>query len=111
MIRSSIIAMLSICVVCLFCDQDFVSLGLIHEICLSGTVPTEWKKACTILIHKKGNTNVPSNFRPITLESIPLKVFTSCLRNAMFPSSHLITSSNIAYKKASHLSDLTCLAL
>ena len=27
MIRSSIIAMLSICVVCSFCDQDFVSLG------------------------------------------------------------------------------------
>ena len=57
---------------------------LIHEIWLSGTVPTEWKKACTILIHKKGNTNDPSNFRPITLESIPLKVFTSCLRNAMY---------------------------
>ena len=56
---------------------------LIHEIWLSGTVPTEWKKACTILIHKKGNTNDPSNFRPITLESIPLKVFISCLRNAM----------------------------
>ena len=57
---------------------------LIHEIWLSGTVPTEWKKACTILIHKKGNTNDPSNFRPITLESVPLKVFTSCLRNAMY---------------------------
>ena len=42
------------------------------------------KKACTILIHKKGDTNSPSNFRPITLESIPLKVFTSCLRNAIF---------------------------
>ena len=57
---------------------------LIHEIWLSGTVQTEWKKACTILIHKKGNTNDSSNFRPITLESIPLKVFTSCLRNAMY---------------------------
>ena len=57
---------------------------LIREIWLSKTVPTEWKKACTILIHKKGNTNDPSNFRPITLQSIPLKVFTSCLRNAMY---------------------------
>ena len=46
--------------------------------------PTEWKRACTILIHKKGNNNDPSNFRPITLESIPLKVFTSCLRNAVY---------------------------
>ena len=57
---------------------------LIHDIWLSGTVPTEWKRACTILIHKKGNNNDPSNFRPITLESIPLKVFTFCLRNAVY---------------------------
>ncbi len=46
--------------------------------------PDEWKKACTILIHKKDDTNCPSNFRPITLETIPLKVFTSCLRNSIF---------------------------
>ena len=57
---------------------------LIHEIWQSGIVPTEWKRACTILIHKKGDTNNPSNFRPITLVSIPLKVFTSCLRNEIY---------------------------
>ena len=64
---------------------------LIHETWRSGTVPTEWKRACTILIHKKGNTNDPSNFRPITLESVPLKVFTSCLRNAVYS---FLTSNN-----------------
>ena len=47
---------------------------LIRYVLLSGNVPSEWKRACTILIHKKGNTNDPANFRPITLESIPLKV-------------------------------------
>ena len=57
---------------------------LIHETWRSGTVPTVWKRACTILIHKKGHTDDPSNFRPITLESVPLKVFTSCLRNAIY---------------------------
>ena len=57
---------------------------LIHAVWLSGTIPSEWKKACTILIHKKGDTNDPSNFRPITLESIPLKVFTSHLHNAIY---------------------------
>jgi hypothetical protein len=50
----------------------------------SGSVPSEWKKACTILIHKKEETDNPANFRPITLESVPLKVFTSCLRNKIF---------------------------
>ena len=57
---------------------------LIHAVWSSGSIPSEWKKACTILIHKKGDTSVPSNFRPITLENIPLKVFTSCICNAMY---------------------------
>ena len=50
----------------------------------SGKVPAEWKKACTILVHKKGNNDDPANFRPITLESVPLKVFTSCIRDSIF---------------------------
>ena len=57
---------------------------LIRSVWVSGTIPVEWKRACTILIHKKGEANDPSNFRPITLESIPLKVFTSCLRNSIY---------------------------
>ena len=68
---------------------------LIHECWLSGIVPTEWKRACTILIHKKGNTNDPSNFRPITLQSVPLKVFASCLRNAIY--SYLISNNFIEH--------------
>ena len=50
----------------------------------SGNIPHEWKKACTILVHKKGNSDEPSNFRPITLETVPLKIFTSCLRDSIF---------------------------
>ena len=50
----------------------------------SKSVPAKWKKACSVLIHKKNDTNDTSNFRPITLETVGLKVFTSCLRNSMF---------------------------
>ena len=60
---------------------------------LSGTVPDEWKKDCTILIHKKNDTTSPDNFRPITLQTVPLKAFTSSLCNAMFtflPANNLI---------------------
>ena len=57
---------------------------IIQAACSSGSVPSEWKKACTILIHKTDETDNPANFRPITLESVPLKVFTSCLRNKIF---------------------------
>ena len=57
---------------------------IIRSVWSSGSVPIEWKRACTILIHKKGNTDDPANFRPITLQSVPLKIFTSCLRNSIF---------------------------
>ena len=42
------------------------------------------EKACTVLAHKKGDTMEPANFRPITLESVLLKIFTSALRNSIF---------------------------
>ena len=57
---------------------------IIRVIWLSGRVPPEWKKAATILIHKKSSTDDPATFRPITLESAPLKIFTSCIQNAIF---------------------------
>ena len=50
----------------------------------SGELPEVWKKACTVLVHKKGDQSDPANFRPITLECTPLKIFTSCLRDSMF---------------------------
>ena len=56
---------------------------IIRSVCSSGEVPLEWKKKCTILVRKKGDTANPANFRPITLESVPLKIFTSCLRNSL----------------------------
>ena len=42
------------------------------------------EKACTVLVHKQGSGDEPVNFRPITLESVPLKVYTSCLRDFIF---------------------------
>ena len=47
-------------------------------------IPNEWKKAVTILIHKKGESEDPANFRPITFEPVTLKIFTACLRDKMF---------------------------
>ena len=48
------------------------------------TIPEAWKRAVTILIHKKDSTHDPANFSPITLQSIPLKVFTSAVRSKLF---------------------------
>ena len=57
---------------------------IIRAVWLPGKVPCNWKKACTILVYNAGATNDPANFRPITLESVPLKVFTFCLRNSIY---------------------------
>ena len=62
----------------------------------SGEIPMNWKRACTVLVHKKGDTSDPSNFRPITLESAPLKIFTSCVRDSMF--SHLSSNNYLEHK-------------
>ena len=58
---------------------------IIRVLWTTGHVPSEWKKACTVLVYiKKGSIDDPANFRPITLECVPLKIFTSCLRDALF---------------------------
>ena len=44
-------------------------------------IPSSWKRAVRILIYKKDSTDNPANFRPITLEPVALKIFTSSLRN------------------------------
>ena len=56
----------------------------IAKVWVKGCIPNEWKKAVTILIHKKGESEDPANFRPITLEPVTLKLFTACLRDKIF---------------------------
>ena len=62
----------------------------------SGEIPMNWKRACTVLVHKNGDTSDPSNFWPITLESVPLKICTSCVRDSMF--SYLKSNNCLEHK-------------
>ena len=57
---------------------------VIHILWTSGVIRDKWKQACTVLVHKKGDSSEPGNFRPITLESVPSKIFTSCVRDSLF---------------------------
>ncbi|CAB4019443.1 Hypothetical predicted protein, partial [Paramuricea clavata] len=53
--------------------------------CWEGNVvPRIWKHGFTILIHKKDSPQDPSNFRPITLQPVFGKVFTSIIRNRIY---------------------------
>ena len=57
---------------------------IIRIIWKTGSIPSTWKNACTILIHKKGSTDDPSSVRPISLEFVMLKIFTSTLHDSMY---------------------------
>ena len=53
--------------------------------CWEGNVvPRIWKHGFTILIYKKDSPQDPSNFRPITLQPVFGKVFTSISRNRIY---------------------------
>ena len=58
--------------------------AVLEQVWESGKIPEVWKKATTILTHKKESCGDPANFRPITLESVSLKILTSLIRNKMF---------------------------
>jgi hypothetical protein len=78
---------------------------IISKIWTAGEIPIIWKKAYSILIHKSNSVNEPEHFRPITLESVPLKVLTSPLRNKMF---HFLRTNGISgnYEHTAHLAYL-----
>ena len=47
-------------------------------------VPKFWKLGFTILIYKKDGPENPAKFRPITLEPICARMFTSLIRNRTY---------------------------
>ena len=57
---------------------------IIRAVWICGEVPQEWKIACTILIHKNGDTSEPDNFRPITVESVPFQTSEIMRKDSMF---------------------------
>ena len=59
-------------------------------------IPSMWRKAVTILIYKTDEQNDAHNFRPITLEIVPLKIYTSYLRNRMY---NFLGISNLSLKR------------
>ena len=59
-------------------------LRICNQVISTNVIPEAWTKAVTILIYKKGDETLPANFRPITLEPITLKFFTSIIRNQVY---------------------------
>ena len=53
---------------------------LINNICLQGTFPNCLKIAKVIVLHKEGNYEDPSNFRPISIISQFSKIIEKLLK-------------------------------
>ena len=55
----------------------------------TGDVPGDWKHANVTPIFKKGTKGDPANYRPVSLTSIPCKIFESILKDRIME--HLFT--------------------
>ena len=53
------------------------------HIIFSGHYPNSWKEAVISPIYKKGNSTVPSNYRPITLQPCVAKLFSKIIEKRM----------------------------
>ena len=59
-----------------------IPLTIIYQKSFSeGILPDDWKTATTIPIFKKGNKHDASNYRPVSLTSVPCKVLESLIRD------------------------------
>ena len=65
-------------------------LEICKEVLRRKSIPKSWQRAATILIYKKRDKSDPSNFRPITLEPVMLKIFTLLIRDRVFEFLHRI---------------------
>uniref|UniRef100_A0A914DKQ9 Reverse transcriptase n=1 Tax=Acrobeloides nanus TaxID=290746 RepID=A0A914DKQ9_9BILA len=58
-------------------DPSFYLLTIIYNRCLKEQkIPPHWKRAYTILIHKKGEESNTENWRPIALTNSIYKIYT-----------------------------------
>ena len=46
--------------------------------------PTKWKNSVTTLAYKGDSTSDPGNFRPITLQPVISKIFTTIIKNRIY---------------------------
>ena len=69
-----------------------VALAKIFNISLcQGSLPVDWKGGAVVPIFKKGDKHEPSNYRPVSLTSIPCKILESIIRDELIR--HLETSN------------------
>lgn len=68
-----------------------------------GKLPREWKEAIVVPIHKKGKKSEVSNYRPISLTSVPCRVMEHILVSNIYQhleKEDLLTNRQFGFRKA-----------
>ena len=83
------------------------SLFSVYQGSLStGVLPQCWKEAIVTPIFKKGSRHVPSSYRPISLTSIPCKIFERIIKTAIL--GHLLRNGLISEAQHGFLPGKSC---
>ena len=72
----------------------------------SGDVPEDWRVANVVPIFKKGTKNLPENYRPVSLTSIPCKIMESIIKDKVMD--HLICNQLIKDTQHGFMPNRSC---
>ncbi|MES9974559.1 MAG: reverse transcriptase domain-containing protein, partial [Candidatus Thiodiazotropha sp.] len=81
--------------------------GIFTESLRSGTLPTYWRQASICPIYKGGDRHSPSNYRPISLTSIPCKILERLLKKRIM--SHLENNKLLSQRQHGFRPNHSCL--
>ena len=82
--------------------------NLFNSILQKGSFPDAWRLSSLTVIHKKGDKNVPKNYRGIAVSSILCKLFCLVLYNRLSvfsDNNNVIPPNQIGFRKGSRTSD------
>ena len=72
---------------------------LFNRIFQSGKIPSTWKMANVVPIFKKGDKTSVSNYRPISLTSLPMKILEYCIKDLLMQRcEHLIKDNQHGFR-------------
>lgn len=96
-------------------SADAIAKPLCHVINLSlrsGDVPTTWKQARVVPIHKSGPTDAPENFRPISILPAMSRILEKAVHKQLsmyFENNNLLSKSQFGFRKGRSTESATVL--
>ena len=90
-------------------DVLSVPYASLFQMCLDeGVFPPQWKNATVIPVYKKGDRHLPVSYRPISLTSIPGKIFERILKRQILD--HLLRNGLIDPSQHGFLPGRSCIS-